>query len=264
MIDLTLQPGKKLYFASDFHLASHQGSAGREREGAVLAWLDTVAADAQALFLVGDVFDFWFEYRKVVPKGFVRFLGKLAALRDGGVACYLFTGNHDLWLADYLPDELGIPVFREPVRLEVRSAGDGDSPPTSFLVGHGDGLGPGDWAYKRVLKPIFTNRLLQSAFRWLHPDVGVWLAHRWSGHSRAQKGLHQAFRGEAREWLLQYCKRVEARQHHDYYVFGHRHLALDLPVGPGSRYLNLGEWFLSRTYGLYDGKNLTLNQFDAV
>jgi UDP-2,3-diacylglucosamine hydrolase len=260
MLSLTLQPGKKLYFASDFHLAAHHGERGREREQAVLRWLEYASTDAQAIFLLGDLFDFWFEYRKVVPKGFVRFLGKLAALREAGIECYVFSGNHDLWLDTYFPQELDIPIFQQPTRLEVRTDAP-THPVVSFLIGHGDGLGPGDWAYRRVLKPIFTNRFLQWAFRWLHPDVGVWLAHQWSSQSRLSKGLSQEFRSEETEWIFQFCKSVEFRQHHDYYVFGHRHLPLDLSIGPRSRYLNLGEWFHARTYGVYDGKKLGLIRF---
>ena len=263
MLSLTLQPGKKLYFASDFHLASHHGERGRERERAVLRWLDQAATDAQAIFLLGDLFDFWFEYRRVVPKGFVRFLGRLAALREAGIDCYAFTGNHDLWLADYFPQELGIPVCRQPTRLEVRPVNaPPEHPATSFLIGHGDGLGPGDWAYRRVLKPVFANGFMRWAFRWLHPDLGVWLAHRWSSQSRASQATPRAFGRADDEWILQHCKAVESQQHHDYYVFGHRHLPLDLPVNSRSRYLNLGEWFTARTYGLYDGKQLTLNRFE--
>ncbi len=265
MLNIHLQPGRTLYFASDFHLGRHS-PRGLERERHVLQWLDAIRADAQAVFLVGDVFDFWFEYRHVVPKGFVRFLGKVAEMQQAGIKFFLFTGNHDLWMSDYFPQELAIPVFTEPTQLLVTSApalGETAPPPARlFLVGHGDGLGPGDWTYRRVLKPVFTSRLAQWAFRWLHPDVGIALAHRWSNHSRVTKA-GEAFKGEANEWIFQYCLDVESSQHHDYYVFGHRHLPLDLPVGATSRYVNLGEWITVRSYAVYAGNELESRLFPA-
>jgi UDP-2,3-diacylglucosamine hydrolase len=277
--EIHLRPGQKLYFASDFHLGHHNYDGATHRERLVIRWLDSVRTDAQAIFLVGDVFDFWFEYRKAVPKGFVRFLGKLAELRDAGTDVYLFTGNHDLWMRDYFPNELGIPVYHAPVQFSVFSlefsVNDTRSTenaklktenPKRFFVGHGDGLGPGDHLYKGVLKPVFTSRLAQWAFRWLHPDLGVALAHRWSSHSRLSKSgpdsEFEPFLGEDREWLFQYCREVEARTHHDYYIFGHRHLPLDLRVSETARYLNLGEWIHARTYAVYDGKELRLERFE--
>jgi UDP-2,3-diacylglucosamine hydrolase len=279
-LDIHLRPGQKLYFASDFHLGHHNYGGASDRERLVIRWLETVRADAQAIFLVGDVFDFWFEYRKVIPKGFVRFLGKLADLKDAGIDLYAFAGNHDLWMRDYFPSELGIPVYHEPIQFSVVSQESSvDSPQSTtaddwrlttpdskrFFVGHGDGLGPGDFRYKRVLKPIFTNRLTQAAFRWLHPDVGVWLAHQWSNQSRIAKAGHDSkfepFLGEDSEWLFQFCREVEAREHHDYYIFGHRHLPLDLPVSETSRYVNLGEWIRACTYAVFDGEDLRLEAF---
>lgn len=278
--DIYLRPGQKLYFASDFHLGHHNYGESADRERKVIRWLETVRSDAQAIFLVGDVFDFWFEYRKVIPKGFVRFLGKLADLKDAGIEVYAFTGNHDLWMRDYFPNELGIPVYHEPIQFSVfgfQSPVSSSEPLTEnrkpktentrrFFVGHGDGLGPGDFRYKRILKPIFTNRLTQTAFRWLHPDVGVWLAHKWSNHSRISKAGHDSkfepFLGEESEWIFQFCREIEARQHHDYYVFGHRHLPLDLRVSETARYLNLGEWIRACTYAVYDGEDLRLEAFN--
>lgn len=260
MLDLQLLPGQKVYFASDFHLGTHTDAHSRHREEQVMAWLDYLRADAQAVFLVGDVFDFWFEYRKVVPKGFVRFLGKVAELRAAGIQFYLFAGNHDLWLADYFPQELGIPVFHAPT--QVRITDPEQATPRLLLVGHGDGLGPGDRTYRTLLKPMFSSRFLQWAFRWLHPDVGMALAHRWSRHSRRTQADHpKRFTGEETEWIYQYCRSVEARQHHDFYVFGHRHLPLDLPLGTHSRYLNLGEWLHARTYAVYASGQLSLRWF---
>lgn len=251
---LPLAPGQRIYFASDFHLGAFPAEHSREREQAIVRWLDQIRPDAAAIFLVGDVFDFWFEYKHAIPKGFIRFQGKLAELADAGIPITLFTGNHDMWMNQYFTDELGIPVFRQP-----RSYQFGDK---RFLIGHGDGLGPGDHVYKQ-LKKVFENPLARQAFRWLHPDVGVGLAQAWSRRSRvsnSKKGEEQ-FLGEEREWLWLYCQAVESQQHHDYYIFGHRHLPLDLAVTPGSRYINLGEWVSARTYGVFDGETMTLARF---
>lgn len=252
---IPLPPGKRIYFASDFHLGTPSPERSREREQAVVRWLDGVRTDAAALFLVGDVFDFWFEYKHAIPKGFIRFQGKLAELADVGLPITLFTGNHDMWMRHYFTDELGIPVHRQPRPYRL-----GDK---HFLIGHGDGLGPGDHVYKR-LKTVFENPLARQAFRWLHPDIGVGLAQAWSRRSRISndKKGEEEFLGEDREWLWQYCRAVEAQQHHDYYVFGHRHLPLDLAVTPNSRYINLGEWVNARTYGVFDGETMKLERFE--
>jgi UDP-2,3-diacylglucosamine hydrolase len=252
---IELSPGRRVYFASDFHLGNLPAADSAARERAVIAWLEAVRHDAALIFLVGDVFDFWFEYRRAVPKGFVRLLGKLAELSDAGLRIELFTGNHDLWMADYFPTELGIPVHHQPRRYQIGNK--------SFLVGHGDGLGPGDHTYK-LLKRVFTNPLGQRLFRAVHPDLGIGLAQAWSRRSRISnddKGEDQ-FLGEAREWLWQYCAEVEQTQHHDYYVFGHRHLPLDIAVTLTSRYINLGEWVKARTYAVFDGQGVRIMNYE--
>nr|WP_293834066.1 UDP-2,3-diacylglucosamine diphosphatase [uncultured Arsenicibacter sp.] len=253
---IALPPGRNVYFASDFHLGtpSHEQSLARER--AVIAWLDQIKADAAAIFLVGDVFDFWFEYKHAIPKGFARLQGKLAELTDAGLPVILFTGNHDMWMADYFTKELNIPVHREPRSYRIGEK--------RLYVGHGDGLGPGDYTYKQ-LKKVFENRLARMLFRWVHPDVGIGLAHAWSRHSRLtnnEKG-EDKFLGEEREWLYQYCLEVERVQHHDAYIFGHRHLPLDLAVPPASRYINLGEWVFAKTYAVFDGQSVQLKTFGS-
>ena len=184
--------------------------------------------------LLGDVFDFWFDYGRVVPKGFVRLLGALARLTDAGIPVMIFTGNHDMWMFDYLPHELDVQIVRQPTIYTIGQK--------QFMIGHGDGLGPGDGFYK-FLKKCFSSKVLQRCFAVIHPDIGLRLAQGWSGHSRNTSGHKDAsFKGEG-EFLWQWCKTIEASQHHDVYIFGHRHLYLDLPVGPASRYLNLGDWF---------------------
>ena len=252
---IVLPPGRHAYFASDFHLGTPTPEQSRLRERAVVAWLDSIRPRAEVIFLVGDVFDFWFEYKHTIPKGFIRLQGKLAELTDAGTRIVLFTGNHDMWMTDYFTQEMGIPVYREPRHYTI-----GDK---QFLVGHGDGLGPGDHVYKR-LKVVFESGLARRLFRYLHPDLGIGLAQTWSQRSRIsnKKKDEDVFLGEDREWLLQYCRAVEATTHHDYYIFGHRHLPLDLAVSPTSRYMNLGEWMSAKTYAVFDGSDLTLKKWE--
>ncbi|GAB3010913.1 UDP-2,3-diacylglucosamine diphosphatase [Spirosoma pulveris] len=253
---ISLSPGRNVYFASDFHLGTPSIQQSLDRERAVVAWLDAIRHNADVIFLVGDVFDFWFEYKHTIPKGFIRLQGKLAELTDAGTQVILFTGNHDMWMNDYFTQELGIPVYRNPRRYDINGK--------QFFIGHGDGLGPGDFVYKR-LKTVFESRLARGLFRWLHPDLGVGLAQAWSRRSRIgnQEKGEDHFLGEDREWLMQYCREVEAQRHHDYYIFGHRHLPLDLAVTPSSRYINLGEWVFAKTYAVYDGNLLSLKTWEV-
>lgn len=245
---------QRVYLASDFHLGTPSGAASLERERKVVRWLDAVSHDAAAIFLVGDLFDFWFEYRHVIPKGFIRFQGKLAELRDRGIPIYFFTGNHDMWLFDYFTTELGIPIYRDPQAYEIGGR--------TFLIGHGDGLGPGDYTYK-LLRRVFRNPLAQWAFRWLHPNIGFGIATGWSKKSRiANDRKGDPFKGD-NEWLLQYCREMEQTTHYDYYIFGHRHLPLDLKVNEGSRYINLGEWVNFCTYVEISEENVELCTFEG-
>lgn len=250
-----LPPHKKIYFASDFHLGVPDPAASLEREKRVVRWLDHIKGDAYAIYLLGDIFDFWFEYKHVIPKGFIRLMGKLAELRDQGIPIYFFTGNHDMWMFDYFPRELDIPIYRENLELKI-----GDR---NLLIGHGDGLGPGDRTYK-ILKWFFNSSLCQWLFARIHPNLGISIAQYWSRNSRiANNKREEQFRGEEQEFLLAYCRDLEKREHHDFYIFGHRHLPLDLNVGDGSRYINLGEWVHFNTYAVYDGTNLALKKFEG-
>lgn len=246
---------KKVFFASDFHLGAPNDTASKARERKIIDWLASIENEAAAIFLVGDIFDFWFEYEKVIPKGFVRFIAKISALRDKNIPVFFFTGNHDLWMDDYFTKELGIPVFDHPIEVKIEKK--------VFLVGHGDGLGPGDAHYK-VLKKVFTNPICQWLFKWLHPDIGMRIAHKWSKNSRISNlsKNEDSFKGED-EWLWAYCKQVEASRHFDYYVFGHRHLPLELPVGNQSKYYNLGEWINNFTYGVFDGREFKLEKWQG-
>ncbi len=245
---------KKIFFASDFHLGvpNHEVSVAREKK--IIAWLDSIKNEAHTIYLLGDIFDFWFEYKHAIPKGHIRLQGKLAELRDAGIPIVFFTGNHDMWMFDYFPKELGIPVYRDPLVLEVGSQ--------RLLIGHGDGLGPGDHTYK-ILKKFFNSSFCQWLFARLHPNLGIGIANRWSKSSRLTNMKREdGYQGNEKEFLWVYCNEIEQKQHHDYYIFGHRHLPLDLPIGEHSRYINLGEWVNFSTYAVYDGKTVALKTFD--
>lgn len=248
--------GKKLFFASDFHLGAPDYASSKERERRIISWLDFIAEEAAAIFLVGDIFDFWFEYKQVIPKGQLPFLAKLSQLRDRGIPILFFTGNHDLWMRDYFTQELGIPVYTHPIEIQVEGK--------KILVGHGDGLGPGDPTYK-MLKKVFTSPISQWLFRWIHPDIGISLARAWSGNSRISNSSknEQRFLG-ADEWLWAYCKEVEQSAPNDYYIFGHRHLPLQLPVGKGATYYNLGEWVSQNSYLEMSATEAKLLQFNPL
>ena len=240
----------KIYFASDQHLGAptHQESLVREKK--FVAWLDQIKPDCSQLFLLGDLFDFWFEYRKVVPKGFTRTLGKLSEFTDSGIPVYFFVGNHDLWMANYLEEECGVTVFHSPQVFEF----DGKK----LFIGHGDGLGPGDYGYKRM-KRIFTNKICQWAFRWLHPDIGVALAQYLSVKNRLISGEEDVvFKGEDEEWLVLYAKRKLEHEYYDYFVFGHRHLPMTVDLGGGATYINTGDWIRYHTYAVFENKELKL------
>jgi len=245
--------GKKIYFSSDNHLGAPTQKESLPREKKFVAWLDEIKDNAAAIFLLGDLFDFWFEYKKVVPKGFTRTLGKLAEISDSGIPIYYFVGNHDLWMNGYFEEELNIPVFHKPQEFFFNQ--------TSFLIGHGDGLGPGDKGYKRM-KKVFTNPFSKWLFRWLHPDLGVRLAQYMSVKNKLISGDEdEKFLGEDKEWLIQYCKRKLQENHRDYFVFGHRHLPLEIDLEPNSKYINLGDWISYYTYGVFDGNTMKLKEY---
>ena len=253
---LSLPVGKKIYFASDFHLGVPDYETSLIREKLIVKWLDQVKTDAHSIYLMGDIFDFWFEYTMAIPKGFVRLQGKLAELCDAGMPIFFFTGNHDMWMFGYLPKELGVVIYREPLRLKINDQ--------TLLIGHGDGLGPDDETYK-ILKGFFNSSICQWLFARLHPNLGMSIAHYWSKKSRiSNMKMEEKFEGEEKEFLLTYCRELEKSQHHDFYIFGHRHLPLDLSVGIGSRYINTGEWVHFNSYAVYDGKNVVLKTFELT
>lgn len=242
----------KIYFASDFHLGAPDYESSLIREKRIVNWLDEVKKDASEIFLVGDLFDFWFEYKRAIPKGFVRLQGKIAEITDSGIPVHVFTGNHDMWIFDYLPKELGVKLYREPIIREWNGK--------KFYIGHGDGLGPGDKGYK-FLKKVFASPICQWLFARLHPNFGIWLADLSSKKSRASTGeSDEVFLGEENEWLAIYSKEYLQKEHIDYFVFGHRHLPLQLKIGENSTYFNLGEWINYTTYLVFDGQNCELKK----
>lgn len=248
-----MKPNKKIYFASDFHLGipTFEASAGREK--LIVQWLDEIKDDAEEIFLVGDIFDFWFEYKHVIPKGFTRLLGKIAEISDSGIPVHFFTGNHDVWMYDYFPKELGVNVFREPISRTFNGK--------KFYIGHGDGLGPGDRGYK-FLKKIFNNKFCQWMYARIHPNLGVSIAKMSSIKSRMANGTKdEKFHGEDNEWLAIYSKEILQKEHFDYFVFGHRHLPLEIKLNDNSMYINLGEWVNYNTYGVFDGNRMELKTF---
>jgi UDP-2,3-diacylglucosamine hydrolase len=246
--------GKNLYFASDFHLGANGYASSREREDRIIRWLDMIKDDVAELFLMGDVFDFWFEYKTVVPKGYIRFLGKLAQLTDAGVKLYLFKGNHDMWMFDYFVQELNATIITNELEMER-----GDK---KFYLHHGDGLGPGDQFYK-FLKKFFRSKVCQWLFARLHPNLGVGIANAWSHQSRIAGKQDTEKIQYQQEWLEAYSLEVLKSRHFDYFVFGHRHLPLDIALPDNSRYVNLGEWVNYNTYAVFDGVNLELKWFEA-
>jgi len=234
---------KTIYFASDNHLGAPNQKKSIEREKLFVKWLNQIKEDADCIFLLGDLFDFWFEYKEVVPKGFTRVLGKLAEISDSGIPIYFFVGNHDLWMKDYLQKELGIKVFHRPQIFEY----DGKK----FFVGHGDGLGPFDKGYKRM-KKVFVHPFSKWLFRWLHPDLGVRLARHLSVKNKLISGEEDKhFLGKKNEWLAQYAIRKQKISPVDYFLFGHRHLPMKINIDQYAVYYNLGDWINHFTYGQF-------------
>lgn len=245
---------KKIYFLSDFHLGAPDAASSLIREKRVCRFLDSIKHDAAQVFIVGDLFDFWFEYRQVVPKGYVRILGKLAELTDSGIPVHFFVGNHDMWMKNYFQQELNIPVYFEPKAFVFNHK--------KFLIGHGDGLGPGDHGYK-AMKKVFRHPMSKWLFGILPPYIGIGLANYFSRKSRAKTGqTDEVFMGEENEWLIIYSKEILRQQHYDYFIFGHRHLPIDVKLGDNSRYINLGEWIKYNSYAVFDGEDVKLKYYE--
>jgi UDP-2,3-diacylglucosamine hydrolase len=250
---MQIPAGKKVYFLSDFHLGVPSHASSLEREKRIVAFLDQIKNTAAMIFVVGDLFDFWFEYRTVVPKGYVRILGKLAELTDNQIPVHFFVGNHDMWMSGYFEKELNIPVHFESKVYEFNGM--------KILVGHGDGLGPGDHGYK-FIKKVFRNPICQFLFGLLPPFFGISLANFFSKRSRIMTGTtDEKFLGEDKEWLVLYAKEKLKEEHFEYFVFGHRHLPIDFQLKEGSRYINLGDWIKYNSYAELDGTTIQLKYY---
>lgn len=247
--------GKNIYFASDFHLGAPNEKESRKREELIVQWLTEIEDSAHSIYLVGDIFDFWFEYKHAIPKGFTRLQGKIALLTDKGIPVHFFTGNHDMWMFDYFEKELGVKIHRAPITIEAQGK--------IIMVGHGDGLGPGDKGYK-FIKKVFSNKFFQWCFARLHPNFGIAVANFSSRKSRAATGNDdEVFLGESNEWLVHFAQEQLKNQHFDYFIFGHRHLPLSIEVGEKSTYYNLGDWIKYNTYGVLENGSFTLREYPS-
>lgn len=242
---------KKIYFASDMHLGLPSIKESLPREKLLVKWLDLVKADADEIFLLGDIFDFWYEYKRVVPKGYTRFLGKIAEIVDSGITVHFFTGNHDVWMFDYFPQELGVQLHTKPIEREYNGK--------KFFIGHGDGLGPGDPGYK-LLKSIFTSKVLQWLFSRLHPNFSLWFGNRWSVSSRYSKEISHKFR-EENEQITKFARLHLQSNHHDYLIFGHWHSPVIYPLNEKSNLILLGDWIVNNTFAVWDGEAMSLCAF---
>lgn len=245
--------GKKIYFASDNHLGIPDTKSSLIREKKFVKWLDLIKADAHSIYLLGDLFDFWFEYKTVVPKGFTRVLGKIAEIADSGIPIYFFTGNHDMWVRDYFQSELGVKVISKPQQFNINEK--------NFFIGHGDGLGPGDTSYKLMKKFVTGNRFFKWCFRLIHPDIGIKLGQFLSKEKKLMSAKKDIGDVE-NQWLTQYCRKKLETSQYDYFIFGHSHIPLDVELSAKSKYINLGDWITNFTYAEFDGENLSLKKFD--
>ncbi|WP_219222970.1 UDP-2,3-diacylglucosamine diphosphatase [Pedobacter antarcticus] len=245
---------KNIYFASDFHLGSPNHKESRIREDRIVRWLNSIESDCSELFLMGDIFDFWFEYKTVVPKGFIRLQGKLAMMSDSGIKIYFFKGNHDMWVEDYFTLEMGIAIISDEMEMERGGK--------KFYLHHGDGLGPGDANY-RMLRKIFRNPVCRWLFSILPPRIGLGIATGWSSQSRiVNTRVEEVYLGAENEWLAVHSREVLQKKHYDYFIYGHRHLPLNIKLAENSRYINIGEWFTFNSYGVFDGEELRLEFFE--
>lgn len=245
---------KKIYFLSDFHLGAPNTAASLDREKKIVAFLNHIKNNCEAIFIVGDLFDFWYEYRMVVPKGYVRILGKLAELTDAGIPITFFVGNHDMWMKKYFQEELNINVLFGATTFQLHQK--------SFYIAHGDGLGPGDHGYK-LLKKLFRHPVCQWLFGIIPPVLGIGLANFLSKKSRESVSEHEfIFLGAEKEWLMIHSRSILEKQHFDYFVYGHRHIPGTHPLPGGSTYVNLGDWVRHFTYAEYDGNQLVIKKWE--
>jgi UDP-2,3-diacylglucosamine hydrolase len=243
----------RIYFISDLHLGMFPQEKSFQREKLIVQWLEKIGKDATELWMLGDVFDYWFEYSKVVPRGYTRFLGKLASLSDKGVQIHLIPGNHDIWVNNYLAEEIGIEIHRNTLTRVWNKH--------PFLLGHGDGLDKSDFSY-RVLQKIFKNRFIQWLYARIHPNGSTTFAHWWSKKSRLDHGAMEEFLGVDKEHQIQFArKEIEIHPEIEYFIFGHRHIPFDIQIAENSRVVCLGDWIGNFTYGLFDGEEFQLKKY---
>ncbi len=242
----------KIYFASDFHLGYPNIKESHKREKKIVKWLDYIQKDAKAIYLIGDIFDFWFEYKKVVPKGFIRILGKIANLTDNGTEVHIFAGNHDLWMKDYLKQEIGVSIHNRNIIINEQNK--------ELFIGHGDGLGNGDFLYK-FLRKVFASTICQWLFSRIHPNLALTLAHTWSRSSGKKRGKNEFISNE-RELLYGYCKKSQNNYPVDFYIFGHRHLPLEINIDSRARYINTGDWLSHFTYAILENGEIQITDFN--
>ncbi len=256
---------RKLYFSSDQHFGVPDRVSSRKREDLFVQWLDRISEDAAAVFLMGDLFDFWFEYGTVVQKGYVRLLGKLAEMTDAGIPVYFFRGNHDIWAFRYLEDEIGLKLFRREEIMEFEGK--------KFFLAHGDGLGPGDRGYK-FLKAVFENKINQALFRWVHPDIATSMGLFWSRRSRyAHEAKEQKKPRLPKDPNLEAIRKqrlpvfaaekLKEMPDINYFIFGHWHYPVLFPLNESCNYVNLGDWITFFSYAEFDGLEMKLNYFKS-
>lgn len=246
---------KKVYFLSDAHLGSKFHANQIETERKLCRFLDMAKKDAQSIYLVGDIFDYWFEYKNVVPRGFTRILGKISEITDSGIEVHFFIGNHDIWLTDYLQDECGMIIHREPSIVDINNK--------VLFIAHGDGLGDESISFK-LLRKIFHSKVLRFLFAGIHPRWTVGLAHAWSAHSR-ESGDIAGFLGEDKEFLIKFAKKeVEINPNIDYFIFGHRHIVLDFALNNNTRIIHLGDWISHFSYAvLNEDGDIMIKEFNG-
>jgi UDP-2,3-diacylglucosamine hydrolase len=239
---------KNTYFLSDLHLGLPDFEKSLLREQLLIKLLNELKHDAETIFFVGDIFDFWWEYKYLIPRGYTRFLGKILELKDSGINIYFFTGNHDVWMKTFFTDDLKIPVYTKELKIEISGK--------KFFIAHGDGLGAGDYGYK-FLKKIFTNQFLQWCFSRLHPNFAFGLANLWS-KSRRKKEKTYEFKGIEKELLIQFSNQMLKNEHFDFMIFGHRHFPLELNLNNNSKFFNIGDWLINYTFLKFNGEKIEL------
>jgi UDP-2,3-diacylglucosamine hydrolase len=242
----------KIYFASDFHLGLNTGTDPSEREKKIVSWLNLIAREASEIYLLGDIFDFWWEYKLVVPRGFTRFLGTVSSITDSGIPVHFFTGNHDMWVGDYLSEECGMIIHTTPFTTTLLGK--------KFHLAHGEGLGTQNIGYK-ILLGIFHNKPLRALYSSMHPRIGMTIGHKWSLNSRLGKGIKLDFLGEEKEDLIRYSRRVLGDENIEYFIYGHRHLAMNYKLREGPTVVFLGDWVDNGSYAVWDGERLILSNY---